>query len=54
MTEIEIKRKERQLLKELNLLCCKRLVKPSVEASKRMNQIFFELHDLTGDKKYLL
>lgn len=54
MTEIEIRRKEKELLKELNLLACKRLIKPSVEASKRMNSIFFELHDLTGDRKYLL
>ena len=54
MTEIEIKRKERQLLNEMNLLACKRLIKPSYEASRRMNAIFFELHELTGDKKYLL
>lgn len=52
MTDIEVK--ETLLLNEMNLLCCKRLMKPSVEASKRMQQIFFELHDLTGDKKYLL
>lgn len=54
MNEIDIKQKEQELMEEMILLCCKRLMKPSVEASKRMNQIFFELHDLTGDKKYLL
>lgn len=54
MTDIEVKKQETLLLREMNLLCCKRLMKPSVEASKRMQQIFFQLHDLTGDKKYLL
>jgi hypothetical protein len=54
MNEIDIKQKEQELMEEMILLACKRLIKPSVQASKRMNQIFFELHDLTGDKKYLL
>lgn len=54
MTQIEVRRKEKQLLKEMNLLSAKRLMKPSLQASKRMNEIFFELHELTGDKKYLL
>jgi hypothetical protein len=54
MSEIDIKQKEQELMEEMILLACKRLIKPSVQASKRMNQIFFELHDLTGDKKYLL
>lgn len=54
MSEIDIKTRENELLQEMILLACKRLMKPSVEASKRMNSIFFELHELTGDKKYLL
>jgi hypothetical protein len=52
--EIEIKTMERRLLKELHLLAAKRVVKPSVQASARMNAIFKELFDLTGDDKYKL
>jgi hypothetical protein len=54
MTEYEKRKKERMLLKEMNLLCAKRLMKPSLQASRRMNEIFFELYELTGDNKYLL
>ena len=52
LSEIEVK--EILLLEEMNLLAAKRLMKPNLEHSRRMNQIFRELHDLTGDKKYLL
>ena len=54
MNEIDIKQKEQELMEEMILLCCKRLMKPSLQASKRMNSIFFQLHELTGDNKYLL
>ena len=54
MNEIDIKQKEQELMEEMILLCCKRLMKPSLQASKRMNSIFFQLHELTGDSKYLL
>jgi hypothetical protein len=54
MSEIDIKQKEQELMEEMILLACKRLIKPSLQASKRMNELFFQLHDLTGDKKYLL
>jgi hypothetical protein len=54
MTEIDIKKKEQELMEEMILLACKRLIKPSLQASKRMNTLFFQLHELTGDNKYLL
>jgi hypothetical protein len=54
MTEIEIKTEVRRLTKEMNFLAARRLMKPSVEDSRRMYQIFSELYELTGDKKYLL
>lgn len=53
-TDIEIKRKERKLLKEMNLLAAKRLIKPNLEYSRRMNAIFHELYELTGNSNYLL
>lgn len=54
MSEIDIQTRVNELREEMTLLACKRLMKPSVEASRRMYQIFHELHELTGDKKYLL
>lgn len=54
MTEIEIKTEVRRLTKEMNFLACRRTLKPSVQDNHRMHQIFSELFELTGEKKYLI
>jgi len=54
MTEIETRTRVRHLTQEMNFLACRRLMKPSVEDSRRMYQIFSELYELTGERKYLL
>lgn len=54
MTELEIRKAIRLLTKELTFLTARRSLRPSIEDNKRMNEIFAELYELTGDKKYLL
>jgi len=46
--------RESELIEEMNLLSAKRLIKPSMAHSQRMNQIFAELYQLTGQDKYKL
>ena len=54
MTEIEIETEVRRLTKEMNFLACRRTLKPSIEDNKRMHQIFSELYEITGERKYEL
>lgn len=42
------------LIQEMNFLACRRLMKPSVNDSRRMYEIFAELYEITGERKYLL
>jgi len=49
-----IAQREAELIEEMNLLSAKRLIKPSMAHSQRMNQIFAELYQLTGQDKYKL
>lgn len=43
-----------ELKDEMNFLACRRLMKPSVQDSRRMYEIFAELYEITGERKYLL
>ena len=54
MTEIETRKQIRKLTNEMNFLACRRMLKPSVQDSKRMYEIFAELYELTGENKFLL
>lgn len=54
MVDIEKRKQIRKLTEEMNFLACRRLMKPSVQDSRRMYQIFSELYELTGESKYLL
>lgn len=52
--DLVIRRHMRKLTKELNFLAARRLMRPSVEDSRRMYAIFNEMYILTNDKKWLL
>lgn len=52
--DVVIQRHILKLTEELNFLAARRLMKPSVQDSRRMYAIFQEMYILTNDKKWLL
>jgi hypothetical protein len=49
-----MRRRARALQRELNFLAARRLMRPSIEDSRRMYAIFQEMYTITNDKKWLL
>ena len=46
--------REKEIMRRLLILACRRLIRPSMQDSAEMNALFIELYELTNDEEFNL